>query len=143
MHLSQIRFDSRMPDIYTSSQSVNYFSPSFLHSYSRHLQLIRDDFGVTVVVRKLLAYHACICKGGVYSFPGPANRALIDSDSYLSLSIFTRCDWAAPGLGTTNLLPFLLLLLLRPLTVSEFFWTFFFNFLTTFCQLFDNFITTF
>jgi hypothetical protein len=47
-------------------------------------------------------------------------------------NLFTRYDRVAPGLGTTNLL---LLLLLLFLTVSEF--------LLTFCQFFDNFITTF
>jgi hypothetical protein len=46
--------------------------------------------------------------------------------------LFTRCDKVVPGLGTTNLLP--LLLLLRQL---------FNNFLTTFWQFLDNFVTIF
>jgi hypothetical protein len=62
--------------------------------------------------------------------------------------VFTRCDKVVPGLGTTNLL--LLLLLLLP--VSEFrsfhiflttLYLFFDNFLTTFVQLFNNFWTIF
>jgi hypothetical protein len=46
--------------------------------------------------------------------------------------LFTRCDKVVPGIGATNLL--LLLLLLLP--VSE-------SFITRFDEIFDNFLTTF
>jgi hypothetical protein len=49
--------------------------------------------------------------------------------------LFTRCDKVVPGLGATNLLLLLLLFLLLLIPVSEF--------LTTFWQLFDNFLSTF